>query len=153
MATRLTGFSKLMITLVILAALFFGGKYALENTKLGQDLKSQAEQAATQEGTTADNGADSGSKSTNATSTGATNRDPNTLRVQLVTWGGYAPGLYFNEGALANTNSRYYKDYGFKVEFKLENDLINAMNACATLVCLGTNTLSKRFRWAGSKVH
>ena len=38
-------------------------------------------------------------------------------------------GLYFNEGASANTNSRFYKDYGFKVDFKLENDLLNAMNA------------------------
>ena len=51
------------------------------------------------------------------------------LRVQLVTWGGYAPGLYFNEGAQANTASQFYKDYGFKVEFKVENDLINALNA------------------------
>ncbi|MBL0101086.1 MAG: hypothetical protein IPP49_14500 [Saprospiraceae bacterium] len=47
----------------------------------------------------------------------------------MVTWGGYAPGLYFNEGPNANEQSRYFKDYGFKVEFKVENDLLNAMNA------------------------
>ena len=55
--------------------------------------------------------------------------DPNTLEVQLVTWGGYAPGLYFNEGAVANVRSRFFKEYGFKVEFKVENDLLNALSA------------------------
>ncbi|MBK7010568.1 MAG: hypothetical protein IPH36_19045 [Saprospiraceae bacterium] len=42
MATRLTGFSKLMITLAILAVIFFGVRYLLNNTKVGQDLKNQA---------------------------------------------------------------------------------------------------------------
>lgn len=121
MATRLTGFSKLVITLVILTGIFFGGRYLLNSTKLGQDLKSQAEQAASDKGSTSD-------KSTNGSSTSGP-RDPNTLRVQLVTWGGYAPGLYFNEGPNANEQSRFFKEYGFKVEFKVENDLLNAMNA------------------------
>ncbi|MEY3420358.1 MAG: hypothetical protein RIR48_643 [Bacteroidota bacterium] len=121
MATRLTGFSKLMITLAILAALFFGGRYLLNSTKFGQDIKKQAEQAAAN----AETGED-GSK-TSTSSSGP--RDPNTLKVQLVTWGGYAPGLYFNEGPTANEQSRFFKEYGFKVEFKVENDLLNAMNA------------------------
>lgn len=120
MATRLTGFSKLVITLLILAGLFFGGRYLLQNTKFGKDLQNQAQQAKT-------DGGQSGQGSA-TTPTGGP-RDPNTLRVQLVTWGGYAPGLYFNEGAAPNENSRFFKDYGFKVEFKVENDLINAMNA------------------------
>lgn len=120
MATRLTGFSKLVITLLILALIFFGGKYVLENTQFGQDIKKQADEASTTDGS-----------STNASDSGATSgsRDPKTLRVQLVTWGGYAPGLYFNEGANANENSRFFKEYGFKVEFKVENDLLNARNA------------------------
>ncbi len=118
MATRLTGFSKLVITLLILTAIFFGGRYLLNSTKLGQDLKKQAAQASTDKGSTDEKG---------STSSGP--RDPNTLRVQLVTWGGYAPGLYFNEGPNANEKSRFFKDYGFKVEFKVENDLLNAMNA------------------------
>ena len=116
MATRLTGFSKLVITLAILAVIFFGVRYLLNNTKMGQDLKQQAEV--------------NKEKTDNATpGNTSANRDPNTLKIQLVSWGGYAPGLYFNEGAAANTNSRFYKDYGFKVDFKLENDLLNAMNA------------------------
>jgi len=119
MATRLTGFSKLVITLLILAGIFFGGRYLLNNTKIGQDIKTQADQV----GTNTDEGGTMSKSNTGGS------RDPNTLRVQLVSWGGYAPGLYFNEGGSANENSRFYKEYGFKVEFKVENDLLNAMNA------------------------
>ena len=57
------------------------------------------------------------------------NDDENTLVVQLVSWGGYGPGLYWNEGAEPNENSRFFKDYGFKVRFLVDNDLLNAMNA------------------------
>ncbi len=120
MATKLTGFSKLLITLAILAALFFGGRYLIKNTKMGQDIQKEANEAAAKDGTT--------TAATTSSSTGG-KRDPNTLRVQLVTWGGYGPGLYYNEGALANEQSRFFKDYGFKVEFKVENDLLAAMNA------------------------
>ena len=117
---RLTGFSKLIITLLILALVFFGGKYVIDQTDFGKNLKSQAEQAQS------DNNNDSNTNNDRGTSSEI---DDNTLKVQLVTWGGYAPGLYFNEGAQANTRSRFYKDYGFKVDFKVENDLINALNA------------------------
>lgn len=130
MATRLTGFSKLMITLLILAAIFFGVKYFLNNTTVGQDLQQKAQQAQT-ENTSGNSGSEVSNGSTsNSGNTSSSNRDDgNTLKVQLVTWGGYAPGLYYNEGAVANIRSRFYKDYGFKVDFKVENDLINALNA------------------------
>ena len=36
---RLTGFSKLLITLLILAGLFFGGRYLLYNTEFGSNLQ------------------------------------------------------------------------------------------------------------------
>ena len=52
MATQLTSFSKLLITLLILAGVFFGGKYLLNNTNLGQDLKNQAENATDKGSTT-----------------------------------------------------------------------------------------------------
>jgi NitT/TauT family transport system substrate-binding protein len=140
MARRLTTFSKLLIVLLILAALFFGGQWVLNNTGIGQDLKDKAEQERTEQ-------ADSDERNTNTSESSSTKTsgsksgglfnkkssgggsDDDVLRVQLVTWPGYAPGLYFNEGADANTRSRFFKDYGFKVEFTTENDLINAMNA------------------------
>lgn len=142
MAKRLTTFSKLLITFLIIAGLYLTGRYIMNNTQLGQDLKTEAQAEAagngnsssgstgSSSGSSANSGSNSGSSSAgsrNNSSAGAD--DENTLKVQLVTWGGYAPGLYFNEGAEANLRSRFYKDYGFKVDFKLENDLINALNA------------------------
>jgi NitT/TauT family transport system substrate-binding protein len=44
------------------------------------------------------------------------------ITIGVVTWGGYAAGQYWNKGFKANTESQFYKDYGFKVEFKLLDD-------------------------------
>lgn len=113
MATRLTTFSKFIITLLILGLIGGGGWYLLNKTSLGASIREKSD-------------SDQGKSRPQGKST---KDDDNTLVVQLVTWGGYGPGLYFNEGAEPNTRSRFYKDYGFKVRFVLENDLINAMNA------------------------
>jgi len=133
MAKRLTGFSKLLITLLILALLFFGGKYLLQKTGLGDSLDEYAtnQEEAKQDSRSDSNASNNSSSKNNSTSNSNASRsgDDDVLRVQLVSWGGYGPGLYFNEGAKANTKSRFYQDYGFKVEFTLENDLLNAMNA------------------------
>ena len=134
MATRLTGFSKLLITLLILAVLVGLGYFLLNKTEFGQNLQDQAEDKREAEGKKSDTKADtknsSSTDSKSATTSGNRDKDGNKiLRVQLVSWGGYGPGLYFNEGAAASTRSRYFQDYGFKVEFKLENDLVNALNA------------------------
>jgi len=144
MARRLTMFSKLLITLIILALLFFGGNYLLNNTSIGEDLKNKAEQERVDQEESKRNDSDSGnsnnksqaeSKSKNKTgglfnkNKSNSNRDAKTLRVQIVTWPGYAPGFYYNEGLEANTRSRFFKEYGFKVEFVREDNLINAMDA------------------------
>jgi len=44
------------------------------------------------------------------------------INIGVVTWGGYAGGQYFNEGFEANEESRFYKDYGFKVNFQVLDD-------------------------------
>ncbi len=119
MATRLTAFAKFFITLLILGAIAGIGYVVLNKTSLGSSLKQKAEEAKQQ--TEAD-------KTKEEQKTGFKD-DDNTIVVQLVSWGGYGPGLYFNEGAEPNTKSRFYTDYGFKVRFVLENDLVNAMNA------------------------
>ena len=138
MAKRLTMFSKLLIVFLILALIGFGGRWLLNNTTFGKNLKDKAEQERTtkeydnnnqQKAETKDNKKEGGLFNQN-NNTGGT-KDDNTLRVQLVTWPGYAPGLYFNEGANANTRSRFYKDYGFKVEFIREDDLLTALDAWA----------------------
>ncbi|MGB3081067.1 MAG: hypothetical protein WBB31_18435, partial [Saprospiraceae bacterium] len=105
MATRLTAFAKFFITLLILGAIAGVGYVVLNKTSLGSSLKKKAEEAKQQ--TEAD-------KTKEEPKTGF-NDDDNTIVVQLVSWGGYGPGLYFNEGAEPNTKSRFYTDYGFKV--------------------------------------
>jgi len=118
MAARLTTFSKFLLTLLIVGSIVGGIWYFLNKTEAGQQIKEKTAEVGD------DNVSDTGSSTSSERS-----EDDDVLRVQLVTWGGYGPGLYFNEGHLANEHSRYFKDYGFKVEFKIENDLINALNA------------------------
>ncbi len=117
MARRLTAFSKLLITLLIIAGLFFLIRFIINQTDLADKI-TDADAASTEQ--------TDQSRTTPSTSAGG---DDDVLRVQLVTWGGYAPGLYFNEGSAASTRSRYYKDHGLKVEFVLNDNLETALNA------------------------
>lgn len=112
---RLTGFSKLLITLLILGGISLGGYFLLNKTNIGKEIKEKADSV----------NSDSGSGDASSNGTPNFNRnsgEDDVLRVQLFTWGGYAPGLYFNNGWEASTKSRYYKDYGLKVEFVLIDD-------------------------------
>lgn len=95
-----------------MGGLFFAVQYFLKNTKAGQDLAEKAKS----ETEASDSG--SGSKP-----------DANTIGVGVVTWGGYAGGQYFNEGFEANERSRFFKDYGFKVDFKILDDPTASRNA------------------------
>lgn len=54
---------------------------------------------------------------------------PVVIRVGVVTWGGYVGGQYFNEGFKAYTKSRFYKEYGIKVEFVIIDDFEASRNA------------------------
>jgi NitT/TauT family transport system substrate-binding protein len=131
MAKRLTPFSKLLLTIAIVAAIVFGGKWLLDNTEAGRDLQNQAENTETSSNESANN---NGSSNTN---TGAANAGNNNsggsnddvIKIGVVTWGGYAGGQYFNEGFKANKNSRFYKDYGFQVEFKVLDDFVPSREA------------------------
>jgi hypothetical protein len=99
-AARLTSFSKFIITALILAVIFFGGKYVLNNTSAGMKFQETLEEAQAEtnnENTKASNESAS-TKSTSSSTAAAIDKDGNkVLRVQLVSWGGYAPGLYFNK--------------------------------------------------------
>lgn len=116
--TQLTMFSKLLITILIVGGLVFGGYYLLNKTSLGQDLKKQSEQEFGESSSSGDR--------SERTSSGS---DDDVVKIGVVTWGGYAGGQYFNEGFEASTASRFYKDYGFKVEFKVLDDFEASRNA------------------------
>lgn len=98
---KLTSFSKLLIAVLIVSGVFFGGKFLFNNTEFGKKMVEES--------------AKGGSNDRSDT-------DPGTVKIGVVTWGGYAGGQYFNEGFKANTQSRFYKDYGFKVDFKVLDD-------------------------------
>ena len=126
MAARLTPFSRILITLVILALIFFGVKYVLDNTDLGKSLKESVENMDDKSGTKNDEVASTKSNDEQTKPSKKTSdikvSDDDVLVVQVFTWGGYAPGIYFNEGFDVNKHSRYYKDYGLKVKFELIDD-------------------------------
>jgi len=114
MGSRLTPFSKLLITLLIVAAIVLGGRWVLNNTDFGKNLKNKADAAQTDSPT---NEAENSEAPSDA------------IKIGVVTWGGYAGGQYFNEGFKANTNSRFYKDYGFQVDFKVLDDFVASRDA------------------------
>lgn len=116
MATRLTGFSKFLITLLIVGGIGGGLYYLANNTEFGKNANNN-------------NGNNSGTTGTTGKSGNNQTSDPDVIKVGVVTWGGYAGGQYFNEGFKASENSRYYKDYGIKVEFKVLDDFAASREA------------------------
>lgn len=110
MKTRLTPFSKLLIIVAVIGGLAFTfykfkDKLLPESDKENNEVKNDKTPR---------------------------NDDGKTIKIGVVTWGGYAGGQYFNEGFDANSNSRFYKDYGFKVEFKILDDFVASRNAWKT---------------------
>lgn len=119
MAKRLTTFSKLLITFLIVSIIFLGGRWIMNNTEVGNLVTEKAEQSQNKSNDSeAKTSRDNSRKGKNA----GMSDDDDVIKIGVVTWGGYAGGQYWNEGFQANTKSRFYKDYGFKVDFKILDD-------------------------------
>ena len=118
MASRLTTFSKFLITLLIVGLILWLFLY-LRNSGALQDIVPTKEN--TESGSTKDEPRKKGGLF------GRTSDD--VIKIGVVTWGGYAGGQYFNRGFDANKNSQFYKDYGFEVEFKVLDDFDASRNA------------------------
>lgn len=104
--TRLTPFSKFLIVVVVVGGLAFAAfKFGLIDF---------------------DQMSDSSSGDSNS---GGLFGNDEVVTVGVVTWGGYAGGQYFNKGFEANEESRFYQDYGFKVEFKVLDDFVPSRDA------------------------
>jgi NitT/TauT family transport system substrate-binding protein len=93
--TKLTPFSKLLITLLIVGGIGYGLYWISKDPEIKEKL---------------------------TTSESKSGRSSDILNIGVVTWGGYAGGQYFNEGFEANKNSRFYKQYGFEVSFQVIDD-------------------------------
>lgn len=105
---RLTTFSKLLITIMIVGAIVFGFNYLTRQGLIGKGrIKPAAEGGLVQN----------------------PRGDDETIRVGVVTWGGYAGGQYFNEGFRASEQSRFSKEYGIDVEFVVNDDVDASLNA------------------------
>jgi len=101
--TRLTPLAKIIIIVLILSALYF----VVTKTNLINKIAPQ--------------GSNSGESSKGLFSK-MTGKKGDTIKLGVVTWGGYAGGQYFNKGFAPNSESRFLKDYGFNVEFKVLDD-------------------------------
>ena len=108
MAGKIKPAGKFALIFIIMAAigggLWWGG--LLDNVAPGGPDKIAA-----------DNSASNSNIPSESTPEGVT-----TYRVGVVDWGGYVGGYLFNKGFAPTTNSRFYKDYGFLVEFITMND-------------------------------
>lgn len=96
---KLTTFGKISITVIIIGVLF-GLFQLLKKTSLFD--KAVKQQTELKEGEKLDS--------------------KDAIKIGVNTWGGFAGGQYFNEGFDANTNSRFIKEYGIPVEFKVIDD-------------------------------
>lgn len=102
---------------VIIALVALGGLYFTGNLDMSSIFPDENSVVTNEDGTT--------SKKVVRKS----NSDALTINVGVVTWGGYAGGQYFNNGFEANESSRFYKDYGFYVDFKVLDDFDASRNA------------------------
>ena len=112
MARRLTTFSKFLIVLVVVAAAYFGIQYLL-NSGIIDSTAGNSSNADKSEKPKLPRGVD----------------EDDVINVGVVTWGGYAGGQYFNNGFEANKESRFYKDYGLLLDFKVLDDFEASRNA------------------------
>ena len=93
--TKLTPFSKLLITLLVVGGVGYGLYKISENPNFRDRDKSEKSKPVA---------------------------SADVINIGVVTWGGYAGGQYFNEGFQPNNNSRYFKEYGFQVNFEVLDD-------------------------------
>ena len=126
-ARRLTPLSKLIIVMAIAGGLFFGFTWLKNNGYIG--------------GGDNGGGSNNGNNVTNNGGNTNTNNNNNSnnnggsddvIDIGVVTWGGYAAGQYWNKSFDANTQSNFYKDYGFKVKFHLLDDFDASRDAYRT---------------------
>ena len=113
MARRLTTFSKFLIVLVVVAAAYFGIQYLLNSGVVDGLTNNSSSDTKKTEKPKLPRGVDA----------------DDVINVGVVTWGGYAGGQYFNKGFEANKESRFYKDYGLLVDFKVLDDFEASRNA------------------------
>ncbi len=108
---RLTPLSKLLIVVGIVAAIFFGGKWLFDQGYIGGNNNNNDPDIENNDPGNNNNNNNGDQTNVNVP------KDDDVIDIGVVTWGGYAAGQYWNKGFDANTESNFYRDYGFKVKF------------------------------------
>lgn len=131
---KLTTFSKIIITVAIVAAIVFGVRFLVQNTSLGSKLDEVKEEAARDQEQKAIEKeqkrlAKEEQKRLEEEAAKQAELNKTQLRVQLFDNGSAIPGIYFNKGWKGNAESRFFTEFGFKVEFVLFDNFDKAMDA------------------------
>jgi NitT/TauT family transport system substrate-binding protein len=105
--TRLTPLAKLLLVVAVVGVGYFG----LVKSGVLEGLLPQP----------GENNNNNGGQEQVETGDLVTNKK-DVINIGVVTWGGYAGGQYWNNGFKANESSRFFKENGFAVEFKLLDD-------------------------------
>ena len=124
---RLTTFSKLIITILIVGIAALLGKCAYDSPQVQDIINEQTNKEKTTK--VESKGDDRSTSSKSSSNRSSSSSDDNLIKIGVVTWGGYAGGQYFNEGFEANERSRFYRDYGFKVQFEILDDFLASRKA------------------------
>lgn len=119
---RLTPLSKLLMVVAIAGGLFFGFMWLKNNGYIPGGEGTDGPN------TPRENPRTNNNNNSNNNSGG----DDDVIDIGVVTWGGYAAGQFWNKGFEANTESNFYKDYGFKVKFHLLDDFDASRDAYKT---------------------
>jgi len=110
--------AKIAFAILILAVLFAGYKFfekPLQKVAADQKVAS----------TSTSSGGGLGSLNPFKSSS----HDDDTIRVGVVTWGGYVGGQLFNNGFEASEDSEYFRRYKIKVKFVLNDDYASSREA------------------------
>ena len=107
MSYRVNPAGKFVLILLSVSVLIGGFVYLKNNTNVLSKIAPKSKQGTVPKGIFGGGGKDDG-----------------VIKIGVVTWGGYAGGQYFNEGFEPSESSRYYKEYGIKVQFKVLDDFL-----------------------------
>jgi NitT/TauT family transport system substrate-binding protein len=132
MARQLTPLGRILIVLSGIALVGYGlyryGVFSKVASILAPDRKAEGEVSKDDFGAVGPSAASSAAATTASTVKGGT-RLTRPLKVAIVTWGGYAGGIFANGGNAPNKESLFFKDQGIEVELLVIDDFEKSRDA------------------------
>jgi NitT/TauT family transport system substrate-binding protein len=130
MARQLTPLGRILIVLSGMALVGYGlyryGVFARIASILAPDRKAEGEVSKDDFGAV---GPSTSASATTASTVKGGSRLTRPIKVAIVTWGGYAGGIFANGGNAPNKESLFYKDQGIEVELLVIDDFEKSRDA------------------------